>query len=200
MKKTIILFLVIVLGMLLIGCDSDDNNSEEILLFEENFQGENPWIITGETDTSVIEPGSADGEVSGGALSLHASGCTRVTATLPLTETELIESEYDELSLKIDIEGFNASPIISSGNRIAISFSGFNLIIKPLQHFDDLLLTFNLSGGDMELATETEAIEYTFSTISASNQIYLYLQSQGLADCTATADLRLNSIEISTRQ
>ena len=196
MKKLNFVITGLVFFALVIGCKKDDIPIDEYLIFEENFQGNYTWTIDGQIDTSTVEPGEADGEVGNGVLYLHATGCTEVSATLPLTTAVLTDEEHNRMTLTVDIEEFNASPIISSDNKIEISFKNFYLIIKPKQDINNLLLVFKLNNNTIDLADQTDAIEYTFTTTSNYNKILVNLKSESIADCIALANLKLKSIKI----
>lgn len=186
----------LLLMILIIGCKKDGIPSANTLLFEENFEGNYAWNINGETDTSIAEPGEAAGEVTNGKLYLHATGCTKVNASLPFTSLDLLDESYNKMTITIDIEEFTASPIISQSNNIEISFKDFHLSIKPKQNISNLLLVFSFKKGFVELYEETDAIEYTFTTSASNNRCYINLQSQSMANCIASAGLKISAIKI----
>jgi len=196
MKKSNFIIIGFLFTALIIGCQKDHIPRDKYLIFEEKFLGDNIWTIHGEIDSSNVEPGEANGEVSNGVLNLHATGCTQVEATHQITLSELTSEVYNKMTLTVDIEEFDVSPIVSSSNKIVISFKDFNLTIKPKKVMNNIQLVFKLNGKTIDIAEPTDAVEYSFSKTSNDNKILVNLKSESIADCIANAKLKLKSIKI----
>lgn len=181
---------------LVIGCNQNDILPSKHLIFEDNFQGDYTWLINGEIDSSIVNPGEAYGEYSNGILYLDATGCTEVNASLPLKSDKLTDEKHEKMTITIDVDEYNYSPMNSSSNKIEISFKNFHLTIKPKKDINNLLLTFKLFKNNIDLAEQTDAIEYIFSRNSKNNHILVNLKSESIADCIANANLQLKSIKI----
>jgi len=195
MEKRYYIIFFVSLTVLLSSC-ADDIPSDKYLLFGESFDRIGSWLITGEIDNSEIEPGQAQGEIENNVLYLHANGCTEVNANLPLSVPALEFNEYENMTVIVEIEEFTSSPIISDDTEIKISFKNFYLNIEPINNIEGEMLIFKYANDTLSLLEESENINYTFMRTSNGNFIDINLKSEGIADCTASAELKLNAIMI----
>ncbi|KAB1064404.1 hypothetical protein [Salibacter halophilus] len=179
------------------SCSKDDDQPEYEFSEIESVDGQSSWNFNSQADTSGPGSSNTDSNVTGSVLKLLANGCANIDASTPLTSSILQNGSYGNLRIVVKVNEFNASPVISEQNMINIAFSGFNLSIKPIDNFSDKNFVFYYNTDSNSLTGGNGPIEYTFNTNSIENRVHINLQSASIGDCTASAEIEFEGVEIS---